>query len=98
MTEKLFDPNFGHWKVVGDDSCFWFTSVGKIDSEDENLNDQAKQQRNGENLRGLLRAYAGPWFGRDYPPPCDVKFNIQRFQHFNSIDDYNKYLILMYVL
>ena len=39
MTEKLFDPNFGHWKVVGDDSCFWFTSVGKIDSEDENLNE-----------------------------------------------------------
>ncbi len=39
LTEKLFDPNFGHWKVVGDDSCFWFTSVGKIDSEDENLNE-----------------------------------------------------------
>lgn len=71
---------------------FWF-QVTQTFREDENLNDEQKQQRNGENLRGLLRAYAGPWFGRDYPPPCDVKFNIERFQHFYSIDDYNKYLI-----
>ena len=34
LTEKLFDPNFGHWKIVGDETHFWFASVDKIDSEE----------------------------------------------------------------
>ena len=25
LVEKLFDPNFGYWKVIGEENCFWFT-------------------------------------------------------------------------
>ena len=50
--EKLFDPNFGYWKVIGEENCFWFTQL------DAGLECKPSDEKGVYYLVGLLAGLA----------------------------------------
>ena len=52
LVEKLFDPNFGYWKVIGDENCFWFTHL------DDGLELKPSDGKDVYYLVGLLAGLA----------------------------------------
>jgi hypothetical protein len=68
---------------------FWFNII-------EALQPDASAYNNRANGLALLRSYSGPWFGRDYDPPCLSFLNSTRATeqgiHFNTIDQYKAFL------
>lgn len=72
---------------------FWFNFINYFRGEQTYAADRVeKMKKNGEEFRALLRAYSGPWFGRDYEPPCKVYYNVSKPAHFATQAQYEDYL------
>lgn len=73
---------------------FWFNFIGYF--QGDQIGDtafQTKRQKNRENFRGLIRAFSGPWFSRDSPPPSYTPYNLTvDGNHFYNELDYKNFL------